>query len=68
MRIYVTVSGYEALRMICSTYTLNGTEASELALEVLLIRVVCKSSHNESLECISSNVWILVWMIYDSRQ
>lgn len=68
MRICDAVSGYVVLRMVCCTYALNGTEASELALEVLLIRVVRKASDNKSLECISSDVWVLVWVIYDSCQ
>lgn len=68
MRICHTVSGCMLLRMICCTYAFNGTEAAELALEVLLIRVVCKASDNKSLECIPSDVWVLVWVIYNSSQ
>ena len=65
MRICDTVSGCVLLRMIYCTYALNGTEASELALEVLLIRVICKASNYKSLECISSDVWVFVWVVYD---
>lgn len=63
MRICVCVSLAVLLRKIDSTYALNWTETPELALQVLLSRIVAETGNNESLEGIASDVWILVWVV-----
>jgi len=42
-----------------SAYTLNGPDAAELSLEILLVGIIAESRDHECLEGIATNVWIV---------
>ena len=49
------------------TYTLDGTEAAELALEILFISTVIKTRHYQRLESISSDVGIVIGVVCKNK-
>jgi len=50
------------------TYALDRPKATKLALEVLFVSTVVEARDDEGLECVSTNVGILMWVICISCQ
>lgn len=70
MRICAAVSKGYAMKLEAwhwRTYALDGAEATELALEVLLVGLVTEARDDHGLEGVAADVWVLVRSICESR-
>lgn len=47
-----------------ASYSLNGSKAAELSLQVGVLNVVAESCNKESAEWITSSVRIILWVVY----
>ena len=49
------------------TYSFDGTKPTELAFQIFFGRIVAEACHKESLECVPSDIWVIVrfcaWML-----
>lgn len=48
-------------------YALNWTKAAKLALQVMFLNTVVETCGNESLEGVTTDVGVLVWVVYRLR-
>lgn len=49
------------------SYTLDGTIATEFTFQVTLIGLVAEASDNHGFECITTDVWVFIWLIWKKK-